>query len=101
MTSRSLGERMRTKMIRTRMRMITTRKNIIRQKIRTVVDEGCGVSLMLGCRAFLIVFMDKDFESFYGHWTRILNLSKRMFNKNEEDSNAGQKARSWDWHCGT
>ena len=55
---------MRTKMIRTRMRMITTRKNIIRQKIRTVVDEGCGVSLMLGCRAFLIVFMDKDFESF-------------------------------------
>ena len=50
---------MRTKMMRTRMRMITTRKNIIRQKIRTVVDEGCGVSLMLGCRAFLIVFMDK------------------------------------------
>ena len=79
MTSRSLGERMRTKMIRTRMRMITTRKNIIRQKIRTVVDEGCGVSLMLGCRAFLIVFMDKDFESFYGHWTRILSLLKNDF----------------------
>ena len=59
---------MRSKMMRTRMRMITTRKNMTRQKIRTVVDEGCGVSLVFGCRTFLIVFM--DFESFHGHWTR-------------------------------
>ena len=80
--SRSLGERMRTKMIRTRMRMMTMRKNMIRQKMRTVVDEGCccGVSLVsLGCRAILIVFMDKDFESFQGHWTRFWSLFNMNF----------------------
>ena len=47
-----------TRMIRARMRMITTRKNITMQKIRTVV-EGCVASLPLAWRAFLIVFMDK------------------------------------------
>ena len=72
MISRSLGERMRTKMMRTRMRMITTRKNMMRQKIRTVVEEGCCVSVLqvMGWRAFLIVFMDKNFEFFHGHRTR-------------------------------
>ena len=65
---------MRTKMMRTRMRMITTRKNITREKIRTVDDEGCVVSLVFGCRTFLIVFMDfESFRSFYGHWTRTLS----------------------------
>ena len=49
---------MMTRMIRARMRMITTRKNITMQKIRTVV-EGCVASLPLAWRAFLIVFMDK------------------------------------------
>ena len=58
MISRSLGERMMTRMIRARMRMITTRKNITMQKIRTVV-EGCVASLPLAWRAFLIVFMGK------------------------------------------
>ena len=58
MISRSLGERMRTRMIRTRIRIITTRKNMMMQKIRTVVEVG-RVSLGQGWRAFLMVFIDK------------------------------------------
>ena len=49
---------MRTKMIRTRIRIITTRKNMMMQKIRIVAEVG-RVSLGQGWRAFLIVFIDK------------------------------------------
>lgn len=49
---------MRTRMIRTRIRIITTRKNMMMQKIRTVVEVG-RVSLGQGCRASLMVFIDK------------------------------------------
>ena len=58
MISRSLGERMSTRMIRTRIRIITTRKNMMMQKIRIVVEVG-RVSLGQGWRASLIVFIDK------------------------------------------
>ena len=57
MISRSLGERMRTRMIRTRIRIITTRENMMMQKIRTVVEVG-RVSLGHGWRASLMVFID-------------------------------------------
>ena len=49
---------MRTRMIRTRIRIITTRKNMMMQKNRTVVEVG-RVSLGHGCRASLMVFIDK------------------------------------------
>ena len=49
---------MRTRMIRTRIRIITMRKNMMMQKIRTVVEVG-RVSLGQGWRASLIVFIDK------------------------------------------
>ena len=49
---------MRTRMIRTRIRIITTRKNMMMQKIMTVVEVG-RVSLGQGWRAFLMVFIDK------------------------------------------
>ena len=58
MISRSLGERMRTRMIRTRIRIITMRKNMMMQKIRIVVEVG-RVSLGQGWRASLMVFIDK------------------------------------------
>ena len=91
-------------MMRTRMRMIRTRKNMMRQNIRTVVEEGCCVSVLqvMGWRAFLIVFMDKNFEFFHGHRTRaffqeqfwVFSLKKKKYRK------GGQKARSWE-DCGT
>ena len=69
---------MRTRMIRTRMRIITTRKNMMMQKIRTVVEVG-RVSLGHGWRAFLMVFIDKRHRPGQGClkifcWLRIIKM---------------------------